>query len=150
MKLFLDANVMFSAAYTVRGRSSLLFALALDSGVGLQSSAYAIEEARRNLQTRFADRLHDFLPLLPLVQVVPEPVGAVLNRVLDLGIVPKDAPVLAAALQAKSDVFVTGDRRHFAALFGQRVEGVLVLCTSQALDALASPTSEPSKGRNRR
>lgn len=145
MKLFLDANVLFSAAHSVRGRASLLFALADEVGVQLQSSAYAVEEARRNLQARFADRLPDLLPLLPRVQVVSEPAPAMLRRVLDLGLVDKDAPVLAAVVQARSDVFVTGDRRHFGALFGQRVEGVMVVSTTQAIDGLGPPsgTGEP-------
>lgn len=140
MKLFLDANVVFSAAYSVGGRCTRLFALALDAGVGLQSSAYAVEEARRNLQNRFPDRLPDFLPLLPLLHLVPEPAPGVLRQMLDLGLVTKDAPVLAAAVQSRADVFVTGDKRHFGALFGQRIEGVLVLSTAQALDGLAPPT----------
>ena len=146
MKLFLDANVVFSAAYSVGGRCTRLFALALDAGASLQSSAYAIEEARRNLQTRFSDRLPDFLALLPLLQIVPEPGPGVLRQVLDLGLVAKDAPVLAAAVQSRADMFVTGDRRHFGALFGRRIEGVLVLSTSQALDGLA-PSMPPGHER---
>jgi predicted nucleic acid-binding protein len=48
----------------------------------------------------------------------------------------KDAPVLAAALQGKVDIFVTGDRRDFGHLFGQVLEGVKILTPADALDAV--------------
>jgi hypothetical protein len=45
-RIFLDANVLYSAAYLERSELSRLWSL---NDVALISSAYAIEEARRNL-----------------------------------------------------------------------------------------------------
>jgi predicted nucleic acid-binding protein len=50
----------------------------------------------------------------------------------------KDAPVLAAAVQGKADIFVTGDRRDFGFLFGRVLEGVKVLTPADALEYVCS------------
>lgn len=52
------------------------------------------------------------------------------------GLPPKDAPILAAAVQARADGLVTGDRTHFGPLYGRRFEGVLVLSPAEALARL--------------
>ena len=54
MKLFLDANVIFSAAHREEGRSQDLVALARVGLCELLASAHALEEARRNLQLKSA------------------------------------------------------------------------------------------------
>ncbi len=49
----------------------------------------------------------------------------------------KDAPILAAALSANATVLVTGDRRHFGALFGKTLNRtVTVLPPREALERL--------------
>ena len=45
----------------------------------------------------------------------------------------KDAPVLAAALAAAADFLLRGDRKHFGALYGQRVLGTLVMLPGEFL-----------------
>ena len=47
-RLFLDANVLFAAAWRARAALERLWGL---DGVELLSSGYAAEEARRNLET---------------------------------------------------------------------------------------------------
>jgi hypothetical protein len=44
--------------------------------------------------------------------------------------------VLAAALQGKVDIFVTGDRLNFGHLFGQVLEWVKILTPADALEAV--------------
>ena len=45
----------------------------------------------------------------------------------------KDAPILAAAITVRADMLATGDRRHFRALYGTAVQGVLILPPADAL-----------------
>lgn len=52
------------------------------------------------------------------------------------GLPAKDTPILAAAIAARVDILVTGDRRHFGALFGQEIEQVRVLSLRDGLAAL--------------
>jgi uncharacterized protein len=118
-RLFLDANVLFSAAYSTRSPILRLWSL----GVELLTSAYAIEEARRNLATATErGRLAD---LLRAVRVVPESSAQLGSAGSSLP--AKDRPILAAAVAANATFLVTGDYRHFGALYGHVVGGVEVV-----------------------
>lgn len=52
------------------------------------------------------------------------------------GLPPKDAPILAAAVQARADLLVTGDSRDFGPFFGRTLRGVKVVTPAQALAAV--------------
>jgi hypothetical protein len=54
-------------------------------------------------------------------------------------IVAKDAPILAASIDAGYDWFVTGDRRAFGQILGSIQRGVRVISPSGALQGLATP-----------
>jgi uncharacterized protein len=118
-RVFLDANVLFSAAYRA---GSALERLWEATNVTLLSSAYAIEEANRNLEERDARaRLQTFVAALEIVPDIATgdvPTGVVLPE--------KDLPILFAAIAAESTHLLTGDRAHFGPYFGRRVAGVLI------------------------
>ena len=124
-RLFLDANVLFSAAY--RSNTGLLELWKLKEVV-LCSSRYALEEARINLNSevqrtrlvRLAGKVQLFEPGehgVPHGVVLPE----------------KDVPILLAAIEAHATHLLTGDVRHFGSHFDKRVEGVLVLLPGEYL-----------------
>lgn len=136
MKLFLDANVIFTAAYSVQGLSRGLFRLSAAGKCSLFTSAFAHEEAVRNIQKKAPEKLTDLTVLMKQVEIIPEPHPKWVKWAVGLPLVPKDAPVLAAALQGKADIFVTGDRRDFGHLFGQVLEGVKILTPADALEAV--------------
>jgi predicted nucleic acid-binding protein len=52
---------------------------------------------------------------------------------LTLGLPLDDAPILAAAVRARADLLVTGDRAHFGALAGRNLRGVEVASPAEAL-----------------
>jgi uncharacterized protein len=117
-RLFLDANVLFSAAY--RSDTGLLKLWKLREAV-LCSSRYALEEARINLnhevqRTRLV-RLAGRVLLDAGKHELPEGVS----------LPEKDVPILLAAIEARAPHLLTGDFRHFGSYFGKRVEGILVL-----------------------
>ncbi|WP_027883333.1 PIN domain-containing protein [Meiothermus rufus] len=118
MRLFLDANVLFAAAWQ-EGRSRALFTLAQQGRCTLCTSAYALEEARRNLQAKRPEALTTLEALLEEVILVAEPRRALIHKALERGLPPKDAPILAAAWEARAAALVTGDRQHFGHLYGQ-------------------------------
>jgi predicted nucleic acid-binding protein len=136
MKLFLDANVIFTAAYSAQGLSRGLFRLAAVGKCALCTSAFAHEEAVRNIHNKVPEKLADLTVLMKQVDILPEPHPQWVIRVARLPLSGKDAPVLAAALQGNVDIFVTGDRRDFGHLFGQVLEGVKVLTPADALEAV--------------
>lgn len=139
--LFLDANVLFSAAYR---RDAGVAGLWRVEQVELISSEYTIEEARRNLegeerQTRLGRllsqvRMTTAQPNRPLPQAITLP--------------DKDRPVLLAAIGARATHLVTGDVTHFGRYYGQSIEGVLIISPLEYLsqwrlhDVL--PTRPPS------
>ena len=137
MKLFLDANIIFTAAYSAQGLSRGLFRLAAAGKCDLCTSAFAHEETIRNMQKKAPDKLTDLTTLMQQVDILPEPHPQWVIRAERLLLAAKDAPVLAAALQGKVDIFVTGDRRDFGHLFGQVLEGVKILTPADALEAVA-------------
>ena len=118
-RVFLDANVLFSAAY--RENSGLLALWRLPETV-LLASGYAIEEARRNLESSQARARLDVL--LSDVETVVEGAGFHLSDSLRLA--DKDRPILAAAIAAGATHLITGDLKDFRPLRGKRIAGVLV------------------------
>ncbi len=136
MKLFLDANVIFTAAYSAQGLSRALFRLAAAGKCSLCTSAFAHEEAVKNIQKKAPDKIADLTALMQQVDILPEPHPQLVIRAERLPLSGKDAPVLAAAIQGKVDIFVTGDRRDFGHLFGQVLEGVKILTPTDTLKAI--------------
>lgn len=125
-RLFLDANVLFSAAY--REHSRLLDFWAM-TDVELVTSDYAVEEARRNLATD-SQRLK-LANLASKSEVVSATEFLALPSTVTLP--EKDVPILAAAIAASSTHLITGDKTHFGEYFGQRIVGVLIQAPSDYL-----------------
>lgn len=136
MRVFLDANVLFSAAYREKGSVRAFFSLASAGACTLVSSGHAIEEARRNLAVKHPKRLADVELLLASVEVCPEPHAATLDWALAAGLPPKDAPILAAAVDAKCHILATGDKTDFGALLGRRLRGTVVMLPADAIELL--------------
>jgi predicted nucleic acid-binding protein len=104
--------------------------------MALCTSAFAHEEAVRNIHNNAPEKLADLTVLMKQVEILPEPHPKWVTWAAALPLARKDAPVLAAALQGKVDIFVTGDRRDFGHLFGQVLEGAKVLTPADALEAV--------------
>jgi predicted nucleic acid-binding protein len=126
--VFLDANVLYSAAYTELSGLARLWTL---DDAHLMSSAYAIEEARRNLALDRPAALRRLNRLVDSVSVVDAPRGLELPEHTRLD--PKDRPILLAAIHGNADYLLTGDARHFGNLFGKRIASVFVMRPAQYL-----------------
>ena len=72
MRIFLDANVLFVAAISPEGRSAALFRMAQEGLCILVTSPHAIEEARRNIVSRYPKSAARLDSLLAVVTLVPE------------------------------------------------------------------------------
>lgn len=120
-RVFLDANVLFSAAYRQDSRLRQLFKL---RGVAFISSAYAVEEARRNLST--AQQRKDLEQLCASMEIVPvSPSESLHTPGFDLP--ESDRPILMAAIGARATHLLTGDVKDFGRYYGRTLEGVLIL-----------------------
>ena len=133
MRLFLDANVIFTAAHNPGGRSSALFELASHGRCRLATSPHAFAEAERNLRLKYPQAMGRFSLLLRLITTVGEAGPSDVAWALEERLPLKDAPVLAAAAACRADILVTGDRAHFGHLLGRRVRNLHVLTPADAL-----------------
>jgi predicted nucleic acid-binding protein len=118
-RLFLDANVLFSAAY--RHDAGLLQLWRLEN-VALCSSRYALQEARINLadedQRARLVKLSESLDLFEAGQGL-FPRGISLPE--------KDVPILRAAVEARATHLLTGDLRHFGRYLGKKIERIAMV-----------------------
>lgn len=124
MRIFLDANILFSAAKSDGAVRALLSRLA-GGGHECWIDEYVLFEARRNLERKGREALTALEVLVPRLHVG----GAVTTQLAGdaLEWLPaKDRPVLAAAIRLRCEAFVTGDRKHFGTAFGRVVSGVTI------------------------
>ncbi len=127
-RVFLDANVLFSAAYREGSPLGKLWGL---RHARLLTSELALEEARRNLPS--AEARARLRRLAEGMEVVPTAPGSREWRREDLSLPANDRAILATAAAARATHFLTGDRRHFGPLYGQIVGGVQILKPSDYL-----------------
>lgn len=124
MRVFLDANVLFSAAKSDGAVRQLLHML-LDAGHECWVGDYVVTEARRNLGAKGPEALTLFEALLVHLHV-----GSVQAHDFTLKEVDwlpeKDRPVLAAAIRLRCDALVTGDRTHFGIGYGKLFGGATI------------------------
>lgn len=119
-RVFLDANILFYAAYKSKAGVLRLWAM---EDVRLLTAESAAIEARRNLDTdEQRGRLDRLLggvaiPRVAFVRPLPRAVA----------LAAKDRPILRAAIAMKATHLLTGDRKHFGALYSRTVRGVLIL-----------------------
>ena len=118
-RLFLDANVLFSAAY--RPAAGLLQLWKLPDAT-LCSSRYALEEARINLTEQ--DQRVRLSRLSEKVQLFEAAQG---QLPYGISLPEKDVPILLAAITARCTHLLTGDVRHFGPYFGKIFEDVTIV-----------------------
>jgi len=124
-RVFLDANVLFSAAHVSESRLLVLWSL---QDVELVTSLYALEEARRNLPPDGVDALDGLIERMTVVT------GAGSGRLPDgVALADKDIPILLAAIDSGCTHLLTGDKRHSDRLYGRKVGGVLIRTPAQYL-----------------
>ena len=134
MRVFLDANILFSAAKT-DGAMRRFLGLLRAAGHECWADGYVLEEARRNLAAKAPGELHALETIVGEIRVAeahPADTGDGLSAKLP----EKDRPVLAAAVRLGCDALVTGDRKHFGALYGKTVAGVAIHSARSLAEAL--------------
>lgn len=122
MRIFLDANILFSAGKSSGAVRAFLVQLK-SSGHTLVADGYVVGEARRNLDAKFSAALKDLEVMMKQVEAsagvcgpLPTDIAPELPR--------KDRPVLAAAIHHRCQVLLTGDKTHYGSLYGRTIEGV--------------------------
>ncbi len=120
MRVFLDANILFSASMP-KSRVGLLIHVAKYKAT-LLTDLYAAEEARRNLELKSRASLPAFEKLLQECEIIGER-----SIPVSIDIAPKDIPILGGAIAGNASHLLTGDERDFGALFGKTIQGVAIV-----------------------
>ncbi|MGH8850847.1 MAG: PIN domain-containing protein [Casimicrobiaceae bacterium] len=134
MRIFLDANVLFSAAKS-DGAVRQMLVLLRKGGHDCWADGYVVEEARRNLVAKAPEGSAVLDTLLSHMTIAnAQPGDPALEASLPLP--AKDRPVLAAAIRHGCAALITGDRTHFGALYGRTIHGVSIHSPRSLAEAL--------------
>ena len=120
-RVFLDAKVLFSAACRVETPLRRLFTM---PRMQLVTSAYALEEARRNLSSgQQQAELERLCRSVEVVSVLP-PQGelSILRKLPE-----NDRPILWAAIGVRATHLLSGDFKAFGRFYGQTINGVTIM-----------------------
>jgi predicted nucleic acid-binding protein len=115
LRPFLDANVLFTAAYNPKGLAGLLFDLGKRKAISLLTSGLALEEARINLQIKKPIALSELDSLVKTLEIVHSPA----HFPVTLDLPPKDLAIFAAAVAGRATHLLTGDKKHFGPHFNK-------------------------------
>lgn len=129
MRIFLDANILFSASLP-RSRMRAFLEVLLKESECLTND-YALEEARRNLAAKFPDRLKTLERVGRRCEMIHR-----LAFGLEVKLPLKDVPILSGAIAGASTHLLTGDERDFGRLWGKTVQTVKIVSPRMLADEL--------------
>lgn len=115
IKVFIDANVLFSAARSRAGGSAYIFKLAEKGRLKLFSARLALKEAERNLvEKKDEETLLMLYDLLERISVQLVDADKAIAKKKYAGVFgAKDAPIFASAVASKAEFLITLDKKHF-------------------------------------
>ena len=120
MKVFLDANILFSASNADSNTARFVRFLAKKRVA--YSSDYAVAEASRNIAAKRPQWSQGYEAIIRDIWIIQS-----IDRPVPVTIADKDRPILATAIRENCDFLVTGDRKDFGHLFGQTVQATKIL-----------------------
>ncbi len=133
-KIFLDANVLFTAAHNPSGKAALIVELGAQGHWQTLTSTLAVEEARRNLDIKFPACLARLESILSKVRVV----SSVSGPACPIDLPEKDRPIFLTAVKCRATHLLTGDIRHFGPFQNNpsRTAGIAIMTVADFLRRL--------------
>ena len=130
-KIFLDANVLFTAAHNPPGKAALIVELGAQGHWQILTSSLAVEEARRNLDIKFPAclaRLESILSKARVVSSLPGPT-------CPIDLPEKARPIFLTAVKCRATHLLSGDVRHFGPFLNDpsRTAGVAIMTVADFL-----------------
>lgn len=123
MRIFLDSNVIISGIYSKAGPPGKILDLHTAGRIQIVVCKFVLEEVIRNIRVKRSKdipALYAFLSNAPPSIAVDPGINEILLWAKYLS--QEDAIILAAAIRARVDCFITGDRHfHSAALQSQKM-----------------------------
>jgi predicted nucleic acid-binding protein len=128
-RVFLDANILFSAARFEGSRFTAFILRSESWDVRCLYSPLVLEETIRNLKKKHPGGLKDLGPLLAKMELVPQSA----EGPCPIPLPAKDQHVLLAAIAGKADVLLTGDIKDFGPFMNKPKQsaGILIQTFAQ-------------------
>ncbi|MDO8728844.1 MAG: putative toxin-antitoxin system toxin component, PIN family [bacterium] len=116
IKVFLDANVWFSAAHSQEGGSFFVMRLAKAKLLAIYASKYVLDEAERNLLLKSHESLKLYYTLLSEISpiITSSKVSPAFERKFGKFVPASDLPILAGAVGSGTEYLITLDKRDLA------------------------------------
>ena len=129
MRIFIDANILFSAANRTSATRSLFNAAA--TFAELVTNPHAWEEAYRNLLQKRPEHAMGMKNLRKYIEL-----SAAFSHIAAADLPDHDIPILAGAIGAGCTHVWTSDKKHFGKWYGRQVHGVVVVSSVLLADIL--------------
>lgn len=129
MRVFLDANILFSAADPLSATRRLLNTLFKHAAV--VANRHVWEEAARNIERKRPALLPELGKLEGRLEFVSQ-----FSRTGLASLPEKDQPVIRGALGSRCTHLWTSDLRHFGNLYGKEVHGTKIVSSIMLADEL--------------
>jgi predicted nucleic acid-binding protein len=112
LRAFTDSSVLVAAALSESGAAYAVFDFAREGHIVLFASQYALDEAERNLYRKNPGGLRAFWELRNRLRLV-DPSSELIAEVAQ-SVEPKDAAIVAGAVEANAHFLMTHDHRHLS------------------------------------
>jgi len=115
IRVFADTSVIIAAVWSATGGARALFRMSELELIKLISGQSALTEADEVVRRKFPDTLPALVNILEKsrLELAAKPPDNLIAKANELIAYPPDAKILAEAMQAAPDWFVTHDREHF-------------------------------------
>lgn len=122
LRLFLDANIFIAGSASSKGGSAIILQACKNGLFQAIATELVLEEAERNIRKKLdkkaLDRFHKIVKEVGIEIYPPAITASHYQKIIS----PKDAHVLASAIESKCDYLITLDRRHFFTAKIQKTE----------------------------
>ena len=133
-RIFLDANVLFTAAHNPEGKASFIIELETTGIWKLFTSTYALEEAYRNLEIKFPNCLDRLRIIMRNIEIVT----TLRNHACPPKLNIKDKVIFQAAVECDVTHLLTGDLKDFGRYMNQpeKTSGIIIQTVADFLENL--------------
>jgi predicted nucleic acid-binding protein len=115
IRIFADTSVIIAAVWSATGGARALFRMSELELIKLITGQSALVEADEVVRRKFPDTLPALVKILEKsrLEITVKPPEKLITKANEMIAYPPDAKILAEAMQAAPDWFVTHDRQHF-------------------------------------
>lgn len=140
IRAFLDSNVLIAGLASSTGAAAKILMLCEAGAIQAVVSEQILREAERNIRAKLPEKLPLYLAVVRAInaEITPSPSLEQVKKAAKI-INATDAPILAAAIRAKPDYFVTLDRKHFHTARVIRETELKVVLPGELLDEFPVP-----------